>query len=77
HLMRQNGIDACYINAGSNLLYFTGTHWSPSERMVGAVIPAEGEVAYIVPWFEIGTFKDAQVVEAEIFSWHEEEDPYQ
>ncbi|AEF45651.1 peptidase M24 [Serratia sp. AS12] len=76
-LMRENDIDACYINAGNNLLYFTGTSWSPSERMVGAVIPAEGEIAYIAPWFEIGTFKDAQVIEAEIFSWHEEEDPYQ
>ncbi|CAI1714141.1 Uncharacterized peptidase SA1530 [Serratia quinivorans] len=75
-LMRENGIDACYVNAGSNLRYFTGTQWSASERMVGAVIPAEGEIAYIVPWFEIGTFKDAQVIEAEIFSWHEEEDPY-
>ncbi|WP_329906766.1 Xaa-Pro peptidase family protein [Serratia quinivorans] len=75
-LMRENGIDACYVNAGSNLRYFTGTQWSASERMVGAVIPAEGEIAYIAPWFEIGTFKDAQVVEAEIFSWHEEEDPY-
>lgn len=75
-LMRENGIDACYVNAGSNLRYFTGTQWSASERMVGAVIPAEGEIAYIAPWFEIGTFKDAQVIEAEIFSWHEEEDPY-
>ncbi|CAI1188689.1 M24 family metallopeptidase [Serratia quinivorans] len=75
-LMRENGIDACYINAGSNLRYFTGTQWSASERMVGAVIPAEGEIAYIAPWFEIGTFQDAQVIEAEIFSWHEEEDPY-
>jgi Xaa-Pro dipeptidase len=75
-LMRENGIDACYVNAGSNLRYFTGTQWSASERMVGAVIPAEGEIAYIAPWFEIGTFQDTQVIEAEIFSWHEEEDPY-
>ncbi|CAI1495145.1 Uncharacterized peptidase SA1530 [Serratia quinivorans] len=75
-LMRENGINACYVNAGSNLRYFTGTQWSASERMVGAVIPAEGEIAYIAPWFEIGTLKDAQVIEAEIFSWHEEEDPY-
>uniref|UniRef100_A8GG92 Peptidase M24 n=1 Tax=Serratia proteamaculans (strain 568) TaxID=399741 RepID=A8GG92_SERP5 len=75
-LMRENGIDACYVNAGSNLRYFTGTQWSASERMVGAVIPTEGEIAYIAPWFETGTFKDAQVIEAEIFSWHEEEDPY-
>jgi Xaa-Pro dipeptidase len=75
-LMRENDIDACYVNAGSNLRYFTGTQWSASERMVGAVIPAKGEIAYIAPWFEIGTFQDAQVIEAEIFSWHEEEDPY-
>jgi Xaa-Pro dipeptidase len=75
-LMRQNDVDACYINAGSNLLYFTGINWSPSERMLGAVIPAEGEIAYIAPWFEVGTLKDAQLMEGEIFSWHEEEDPH-
>lgn len=42
HLMQQQGIAALYINAGTNLTYFTGTKWPASERMVGAIIPAPG-----------------------------------
>jgi len=37
-LMKANNIDAVYLNAGTNLYYFTGTRWGTSERMVGAVL---------------------------------------
>ena len=30
--MREQGIDAIYLEAGSNLLYFTGVPWRRSER---------------------------------------------
>ena len=32
-LMRAKGIDAMYLNAGTNLEYFTGLKWYPSERL--------------------------------------------
>ncbi|MCM4159693.1 aminopeptidase P family protein [Antarcticibacterium flavum] len=68
-------LDALYINAGTNLYYFTGTRWNPSERLVGAVLFATGELHYIVPEFEIGTIQDYIEVEGEIVSWQEHESP--
>ncbi len=74
--MRDKGYAAIYVNAGSNLLYFTGTKWYPSERMVGAIIPASGPVQYIGPAFEDGTLKDFMLVDGEVNCWDEHESPY-
>ena len=51
-LMRGQGLDALYLHASSSLYYFTGVRWHASERMVAAVLPAEGPLAYIAPRFE-------------------------
>jgi Xaa-Pro dipeptidase len=75
--MQQQGIAAIYINAGANLLYFTGTKWHPSERMVGAILPGSGPVEYIAPAFEEDTLKDFMLVEGRVNCWHEHESPYQ
>lgn len=75
-LMLEQGIAALYLNAGSNLYYFTGVKWSPSERMVGAVLPANGPLAYIAPAFEEGTIRDLREVNGVIHGWHEHESPY-
>lgn len=73
--LRAAHLDALYINAGTNLYYFTGTRWNPSERLVGAVLFATGELYYIVPEFEIGTIQDYIEVEGEIVPWQEHESP--
>jgi Xaa-Pro dipeptidase len=73
--MEAHGIAATYLNAGSNLTYFTGTRWSPSERMVGAVLPARGELIYIAPAFEEHTIRNFMVVEGDIACWDEHENP--
>ncbi|WP_440056004.1 M24 family metallopeptidase [Pseudoalteromonas sp. T1lg65] len=75
--MQEHGIDAIYLNAGTNLKYFTGLKWYASERLVGAILPANGELQFIVPHFEIGSIKDYWLIEAPIHHWHEEECPYQ
>jgi Xaa-Pro aminopeptidase len=74
--MRNNNIGALYLNAGTNLTYFTGMQWYPSERLVGALLPAEGDVVYLAPAFEIDSLKERQVVDGEIKGWHEHESPY-
>ncbi|MBA1271904.1 M24 family metallopeptidase [Stutzerimonas azotifigens] len=74
--MRELGIGALFIGAGSNLEYFTGVRWSPSERMVGAILPAEGALEYLAPAFEEGTILDFQVVEGPVRLWQEHESPY-
>lgn len=76
-LMRQQGIAALYLNAGTNLLYFTGTHWYASERLVGAILTAEGELHYLAPVFEIGTLAGFQEVPGPVHGWEEHESPYQ
>ena len=74
-VMAAQGIAAVYLNAGSNLTYFTGTKWNPSERMVGAVLPASGDLVYIAPAFEESTIRDFMVVEGDIAVWDEHEAP--
>ena len=73
--MAAQRIAAVYLNAGSNLTYFSGTKWNPSERMVGAVLPARGDLVYIAPAFEENTIRDFMVVEGDIDVWDEHENP--
>ncbi|TQF71199.1 M24 family metallopeptidase [Pseudoalteromonas luteoviolacea] len=74
--MREQNIDALYLNAGTNLKYFTGLSWSASERLVGAILPAQGQVRFIAPFFELGTINEYQIIKGEIHAWQEEESPY-
>lgn len=75
-LMQAHGMAAVFIDAGSSLVYFTGLKWSPSERLVGALVPARGDVHFIAPAFEKGTVRDLQVLPGSISVWHEHESPY-
>lgn len=75
-LMQEQNIDAMYLNAGTNLYYFTGTRWYPSERMVGALVTKQGSIHYIVPNFEIDTIKQHMTLTGEVHGWHEHESPY-
>ncbi|MBN7819748.1 M24 family metallopeptidase [Bowmanella yangjiangensis] len=74
--MQANDIDAIYLNAGTNLMYFTGLRWYASERMVGAILPAKGELEFIAPYFEIGSLNDFMQIPGKINPWHEHESPY-
>ncbi|WPC04355.1 Xaa-Pro peptidase family protein [Pseudomonas benzenivorans] len=74
--MQARDIAAIYLNAGSNLQYFTGVRWHPSERMVGAILPARGALEYIAPAFEEGTVRDFREVDGHINTWQEHESPY-
>ncbi len=75
--LQASGAKAMYLHAGTNLFYFTGLRWSPSERMVAAVVPADGELFYIAPNFELDTLRDYWMLEAPIVGWHEHESPYE
>lgn len=75
-LMQQHGLAAVYLNAGTNLHYFTGTVWYASERLVGAVLLASGELHYIAPVFELGTLAQYWQVPGQVHGWQEDESPY-
>ncbi len=74
--MQAHNIAAIYLNAGTNLTYFTGMKWYASERMVGAILPAKGAVQYIAPYFEIGSLNGFKVIDGPIHGWQEHENPY-
>ena len=73
--MQAQGLDALYLHAGTNLSYFTGTVWNPSERLVGALLNQDGQLQYIAPYFEIGTLEGFMQVKAEVHGWQEHESP--
>jgi len=75
-LIQENGFAAIYLNAGTNLYYFTGTEWGISERMAGAILFADGSLEYISPGFERGTMQNFMVVEGNINTWEEHKSPH-
>jgi Xaa-Pro dipeptidase len=75
-LMREQGICALYLDAGTNLHYFTGLKWYKSERMVGAILPVEGDLEFIAPHFEQGSLQDNMLIQGNYNGWHEDESPY-
>ncbi|TPG40235.1 M24 family metallopeptidase [Flavobacterium pectinovorum] len=74
-LIKTAGFKALYLNAGTNLYYFTGTKWNASERMVGALLFEDGSLEYIAPKFEEGTFKKYMKIDGKINCWEEHESP--
>jgi len=75
-LMRASGIGALVIEPGSSLVYFTGVRWWRSERFTGAVIPAEGEIAIVTPYFEEPSVRESMAFGDDVRTWHEHENPF-
>ena len=76
-LMQNQNIDALILEAGSALIYFTGVKWRRSERFTGAVIPKEGEVVFVTPYFEEPSVRESMAFDAEVRTWHEHESPFE
>ena len=76
-IMKNTGVSALYLDAGTNLHYFTGLKWYKSERMVGAILPAVGDLEFIAPHFEQGSLQDNMIIKGNYNGWHEDESPYQ
>ena len=75
-LMQAAGVDALVLEAGSALVYFTGIRWWRSERFTGAIIPAEGEIAVVTPYFEEPSIRESLATGDDIRTWHEHENPF-
>jgi Xaa-Pro dipeptidase len=77
-LMREQRIDAIYVEPGSSMFYYTGMRWSTSERMLAMVIPAKGELAWVCPKFEEERARELiQIGHNDVRTWEEDESPYQ
>ena len=75
-LMREQDIEALILEAGSALIYFTGVRWWRSERYTGAVIPKEGDIAFVTPYFEEPSVRESMTFGDDVRTWHEHENPF-
>lgn len=74
-LMGAQGLSALLIEPGSSLIYFTGVHWHRSERLTAAVLPVEGDVLIVTPFFEEPSVRETLAVPGDFRTWNEHEDP--
>ncbi len=75
-LMVDNKIGAIILEPGTSMMYFTGTRWGRSERTFALVMPARGELAFVVPGFEEGRAREVVRFTKDIRVWQEDESPY-
>jgi Xaa-Pro dipeptidase len=75
-LMQQQKVATLLVEAGSTLQYFTGIHWWRSERTTAALIPAEGEVVVVTPFFEEPSIRETLKISAEVRPWKEDASPF-
>jgi len=76
-LMAEQHIDAILLEGGSSLFYFTGVRWGLSERPFVAVIPANGELAWVSPGFEEARARELiEIGGRDLRTWQEDESPY-
>ncbi|THG41961.1 M24 family metallopeptidase [Sphingomonas olei] len=74
--LRRQNIGALLVEAGSSLVYFTGVDWWRSERTTAAVIPADGPVLIVTPFFEEPSIREMLDVPGEVRVWQEDESPF-
>ena len=75
-LMHEHGLGAILLEPGTGMEYFTGMHWSLSERPFVAVLPARGELAFICPGFEEARARERLQFTNDVRVWQEDESPY-
>lgn len=76
-LMQKQKVAAYLVEAGSSLEYFTGIRWWRSERTTAALIPAEGQVVVVTPFFEVPSVQESLKIPADVRPWHEDQSPFE
>ncbi|HEU0166566.1 MAG TPA: Xaa-Pro peptidase family protein [Chloroflexota bacterium] len=71
-LLRAQGRDALWVGQSTNLRYLSGVVEHPSERLFGALIPADGEPRMIVPRLYHDEMAGISAI-GEVRSWTDEE----
>jgi Xaa-Pro dipeptidase len=68
--------EALYLTPGTTLVYYTGIHWWPSERILAFLVPRQGDPLLVAPVFEEGRLREQMRWPVEIRVWQEDESPY-
>lgn len=76
-LMAEHAVDAILLEPGSAMLYFTGIRWWRSERLTAVLIPREGDIAVVTPYFEEPSVRESMTFGDDVRTWHEHESPFE
>jgi Xaa-Pro dipeptidase len=76
-LMQRRKIAAFLVESGSTLEYFTGVRWWRSERTTAALVPAEGRVVVVTPFFEEPSIREFLRIPGDVRPWKEDESPFE
>ncbi len=68
--------EALYVTPGTTLVYYTGIHWWPSERILAFLVPRQGDPLLVAPAFEEGRLREQMRWPVELRVWQEDESPY-
>lgn len=60
-LMRENKLDAILLESGTSMFYFTGTGRNATDRTAALVIPAKGELSWVVPNTHLAMKKESDI----------------
>jgi Xaa-Pro dipeptidase len=76
-LMQKMNISALIIEPGAAMDYFSGIQWWRSERLTALVIPREGKVGVVCPFFEEPSIQESIAINGDIRVWQEHESPFE
>jgi Xaa-Pro dipeptidase len=76
-LMQKMNISALIIEPGAAMDYFSGIQWWRSERLTALVIPREGKVGVVCPFFEEPSIQESISINGDIRVWQEHESPFE
>ena len=74
--MQQLNISALVLEPGAAMDYFSGVQWHRSERLTAVVIPREGKISVVCPFFEEPSIRESFSVGDDILVWQEHESPF-
>ncbi|HEV2444614.1 MAG TPA: aminopeptidase P family N-terminal domain-containing protein, partial [Candidatus Sulfopaludibacter sp.] len=75
-LMHEHKIDALVLEGGASMFYFTGTRPAAGDPLFLLVIPAAGDLKWIVPAAAAARAHEASRVGGDIRPWEQNENPY-
>jgi Xaa-Pro dipeptidase len=75
--MKEFGLQAVVLEPGPAMQYLTGVRWGKSERTFAVVVPAKGELAWVLPGFEEMRARELIRTGSDIRIWQEDESPYE
>ena len=67
--------EALYVTPGTTLVYYTGIHWWPSERILAFLVPRQGDPLLVAPTFEEGRLREKLHLPLEVRIWQEDQSP--